>query len=487
MDIARLKHFIETFWEDSILPSITEYIRIPNKSPAFDPQWAEHGYMEDAVKLMEGWAREQLGGFARRHARSGAAARPHAAHLHGGAGRQRRHRAALRPSRQAARDERLGRRASAPGCPCSRTTSSMAAAAPTTAMRSTPVSRRCRALHEQKVPRGRCVIMIEACEESGSYDLPFYVDHLLEPHRQAVARRLSRLGLRRLRPAVAHHLAARDRGRHAHGARADRGRAFRRRVRHRAVLLPHPARAAVAPRGRGHRASSSCPISMSRSRRSASPRPRRRRAFSAAKSTPSSPSPDRRGRCWTISVSSCSTAPGGRSSRSSAWTAIPCRATPATCCCRIQRPSSACARRRRWTPRAVQAMKQALEADPPYGAEISFSGGEGQSGWHAPPLAPWLEKAVAQASEEAFGQPPAYMGEGGTIPFMGMLGEKVPRHAVRHHRRAGPALQRARPQRIPAHSHRQARHDGRGALDRCPSRPAEDITGLSKATAFSCV
>ena len=39
MDTNRLKHFIETFWEDSILPSITEYIRIPNKSPAFDPQW----------------------------------------------------------------------------------------------------------------------------------------------------------------------------------------------------------------------------------------------------------------------------------------------------------------------------------------------------------------------------------------------------------------------------------------------------------------
>ena len=56
MDTTRLKDFIETFWEDSILPSITDYIRIPNKSPAFDPKWAEHGYMEDAVKLMEAWA-----------------------------------------------------------------------------------------------------------------------------------------------------------------------------------------------------------------------------------------------------------------------------------------------------------------------------------------------------------------------------------------------------------------------------------------------
>ena len=54
------------------------------------------------------------------------------------------------------------------------------------------------------------------------------------------------------------------------------------------------------------------------------------------------------------------------------------------------------------------------------------SGEDGQSGWNAPALAPWLEKALAQASQEAFGKPAAYMGEGGTIPFMAMLGEKFP-------------------------------------------------------------
>ena len=63
MDTARLQRFVDTFWEESILPSIVEYIRIPNKSPAFDPQWVEHGYMEDAVTLMEGWARRQLAAF----------------------------------------------------------------------------------------------------------------------------------------------------------------------------------------------------------------------------------------------------------------------------------------------------------------------------------------------------------------------------------------------------------------------------------------
>src|SRR5438045_2995330 len=64
MDNTKLQKFVETFWEDSILPSITDYIRIPNKSPAFDAQWVEHGYMEDAVKLMEAWARRHLAAFA---------------------------------------------------------------------------------------------------------------------------------------------------------------------------------------------------------------------------------------------------------------------------------------------------------------------------------------------------------------------------------------------------------------------------------------
>ena len=63
MDSQRLKQFVDPFWDDSILPSITEYIRIPNKSPAFDPQWVEHGYMEDAVTLMVAWAKPQLAGF----------------------------------------------------------------------------------------------------------------------------------------------------------------------------------------------------------------------------------------------------------------------------------------------------------------------------------------------------------------------------------------------------------------------------------------
>ena len=78
-------------------------------------------------------------------------------------------------------------------------------------------------------------------------------------------------------------------------------------------------------------------------------------------------------------------------------------------------------------PRAVELMAKLLEADPPYGARVRFDGKESSTGWNAPALAPWLGRSLADASEAAFGAPPAYMGEGGTIPFMAMLGEKFPK------------------------------------------------------------
>src|SRR5678815_5768902 len=49
------------------------------------------------------------------------------------------------------------------------------------------------------------------------------------------------------------------------------------------------------------------------------------------------------------------------------------------------------------------------------------------AGWDAPEMAPWLDKALDEASQRHFGKPAMYMGEGGTIPFMYMLGEKFPK------------------------------------------------------------
>jgi len=59
MNTINVSRFVDQLWNDSILPQLVEYIRIPNKSPHFDPQWREHGYMDAAVALIERWCREQ--------------------------------------------------------------------------------------------------------------------------------------------------------------------------------------------------------------------------------------------------------------------------------------------------------------------------------------------------------------------------------------------------------------------------------------------
>ena len=75
---------------------------------------------------------------------------------------------------------------------------------------------------------------------------------------------------------------------------------------------------------------------------------------------------------------------------------------------------------------AAKQLKAILETDPPYGARVTFESGHAGSGWHAPQTAPWLEKALNDSSTRHFGKPAMWMGEGGTIPFMGMLGAQFP-------------------------------------------------------------
>jgi acetylornithine deacetylase/succinyl-diaminopimelate desuccinylase-like protein len=75
---------------------------------------------------------------------------------------------------------------------------------------------------------------------------------------------------------------------------------------------------------------------------------------------------------------------------------------------------------------AGDMVRTLLEKDPPYGARVAYEPESNATGWHAPSLTPWLEQSLAHASVTAFGAPPAFMGEGGTIPFMAMLGEKFP-------------------------------------------------------------
>jgi acetylornithine deacetylase/succinyl-diaminopimelate desuccinylase-like protein len=77
--------------------------------------------------------------------------------------------------------------------------------------------------------------------------------------------------------------------------------------------------------------------------------------------------------------------------------------------------------------RACQAVRRTLETDPPYGAQVRFESANPMTGWNAPPFAPWLEESMNDASKLVFGREALHTGVGGTIPFMGMLGERFPK------------------------------------------------------------
>jgi acetylornithine deacetylase/succinyl-diaminopimelate desuccinylase-like protein len=75
---------------------------------------------------------------------------------------------------------------------------------------------------------------------------------------------------------------------------------------------------------------------------------------------------------------------------------------------------------------AARQLQAILETDPPYGAKVKFEYGQAATGWHAPQTAAWLEAALETSSVKHFGKGVMWMGEGGTIPFMAMLGAKFP-------------------------------------------------------------
>jgi acetylornithine deacetylase/succinyl-diaminopimelate desuccinylase-like protein len=75
---------------------------------------------------------------------------------------------------------------------------------------------------------------------------------------------------------------------------------------------------------------------------------------------------------------------------------------------------------------ALAAVEKALTTDVPFGAKVELAGLETADGWNAPATAPWLAEALEKVSEHVFGAPWRSIGLGGSIPFMGLLGEKYP-------------------------------------------------------------
>ncbi|HAI59365.1 MAG TPA: peptidase M20, partial [Xanthomonadaceae bacterium] len=187
MDHARTQHFIGQLWDDDIVPRLVEYIRIPNKSPMFDADWVKHGYMEDATQLLANWAKRQpvkgmtveivrlegrtplifievpsnAGGGTDGGGAAVNAVDADTVLLYGHLDKQ---------PEMTGWDPDLG-----PWVPVIKGDKLYGRGGADDGYALFGSLAAIQALQDQGKPHCRAVILIEACEESGSYDLPFYV------------------------------------------------------------------------------------------------------------------------------------------------------------------------------------------------------------------------------------------------------------------------------------------------------------------------
>ena len=447
LDSSRTTQLVDQVWSESIVDALTEYIRIPNKSPLYDSKWQSAGHMEKAIALIETWCREQpirglttqivrlegrtpllymevpasggsgsggVGASGAAGSGSVGASDPGAdtVLLYGHYDKQPEMVGwtdGLGPWTPVLRGDKLYGRGGADD--------GYAAFASLLAIR---------ALQEQGRPHARCVILIEGCEESGSFDLPYYIDHLSD--------RIGKPSLvvcldsgcgnyeqlwctTSLRGNIVGNLRVDvlTEGVHSGDASGVVPSSFRilRQILSRIedeetgriipdclhVEIPDETRAqaAAAAEIMGEAAMMKYPFAP------------------GVQPMTNDPAEAILNRTWrpTLSYTGIDGIPsledGGNVLRPHTSIKLSFRVGPTLN-----------------VDAASGKLTALLLKDPPYGAKVSFDAEKGASGWSAPALAPWLESAVDSASQTYFGKPAAYMGEGGSIPFMGMLGEKFP-------------------------------------------------------------
>ena len=284
------------------------------------------------------------------------------------------------------------------------------------------------ALEAQHVPHARCVVLIEACEESGSPDLPAHVEALARANRHAKPVVCLDAEARRLRALVAHHLAARKHRRYAGRSDAHRGRALGSGQRHRGLLFRCAAAAPLARspmnrtgelqldelQGAGSRGA---PPANRRYRRAAreAPWPRACRSLPAVQPLSTEPFDLLLNSTWkpTLTVTGIDGLPNVRNAGNVLAPRITVKFS-------FRLPPTANAAR---PPPPFAALSNPILRTRPH---VLHSGAD-SVGWNAPPLEPWLERAVAGSLAQLSSAAKACRwASGGTIPFMAMLGEHFP-------------------------------------------------------------
>jgi acetylornithine deacetylase/succinyl-diaminopimelate desuccinylase-like protein len=424
MDHVKTQSYIERIWDSSIVPELTEYIRIPNKSVAFDPDWQAHGHMDKVVARFEKWAREHLPKGATLEVARLPKRTPllfmeipgqtdDCLLLYGHMDKQpemagwRADLDAWTPKLEG--DRLYGRGAADDGYAMFACLSAIGA------------------LEEQGVPHARCVVVIEACEESGSFDLPPYIDHL--------AKRIGQPSLvialdsgcgnyeqlwctTSLRGLVGGTLTVEvlTEGVHsgdAGGVVPDSFRLARQllsRIEDEETGRIKPEAFHVEiPKARMKQAAATAAI-LGEDMYKKFP------FTSGTQPISTDPTELILNRAWrpALAIIGADGLPAagnaGNVLRPATTLKLSLRIPP-TCDAKV----------------ASRALTELMKDDPPSGAKVSFEANWGATGWDAPELAPWLEKSLDDSSNAFFGKPIAFMGEGGTIPFMAMLGERFPK------------------------------------------------------------
>ncbi len=445
-EVHALAAYADEAWDQRIVPALTEYIAVPAKSPMFDAEWAQHGYVDRVVRDAAAWVESRrlpglklevirLEGrtpviFFELPASSGTplAGQPPRAPsrdtvlLYGHLDKQPEFngwRSDLGPWTPKYENGLLYGRGGADD--------GYAVYAAITALES---------LQQQGLPHPRCVGLIESCEESGSYDLPVYLD-ALRPRLGTVglvvcldsgAGNYDQLWLTTsLRGMVSGMLKVEilTEGVHSGDSSGVVPSSFR-ILRHVLDRLEDSATGDLLPQ------SFHCEVPASRLEQVRTTAGILKEevwkrfpwscGLDGGPTLPTTTDPVEAllNRTWrpTLSVTGVDGFPEMKSAGN------------------VLRPYTAFKLSLRLPPlvdgnQASLALKTLLEDNAPYNAKVTFhpdgrAGALGATGWNAPELAPWLEGVMSAASQAHFGAPVGYIGQGGTIPLMSMLQKGFP-------------------------------------------------------------
>jgi acetylornithine deacetylase/succinyl-diaminopimelate desuccinylase-like protein len=423
MNADQIRRLVDETWSSSVVPALEQYIRIPNQSPLFDPDWKKNGHMHRAVALARDWVEQQGVAGIKLEVHEIADRTPliymeidgdaaSTVLMYGHLDKQPAMvgwEEGLGPWTPVLRDGKLFGRGGADD--------GYAIFATITAIRT---------LQKAQFPHSRIVVMIECCEESGSVDLPAYID-LLAP-RIGTPRLVICLDsgcgnydqlwmTTSLRGSIVGNLNVEvlTEGVHSGDASGIVPSSFR-IIRMLLDRLEDASTGAIIPEWLHVEV----------------PAERLAEAKATAKvlgdevwskfpflgdMQPVSKDPLELllNRTWRPALSYIGQAglpdlvQGGNVLRPKTSIKLSLRIPPSLDATDLERN-----------------LKNLLESDPPYGASVSFEAEKGGGGWVAPAIAPWLSESVERASKTYFGKGAMTFGEGGSIPFMGMLGTRFP-------------------------------------------------------------